>query len=217
MSAAACALARLDAEPLDTILNRLDAAAKKFKSVAASMHQVDFNAVLKDEQPTKSDADLRIRRSKGGFAGVLNYKPPDARVVAFAGQLVEIYYPNAQQVQRVHAGAYLAHVSQFLLFGTSGEELKKTYTIAAAGSESIGSAPTTHLVLTPKSSELQKMIAKLEVWIPEGESYPVQEKATEPTLNAHVFSFDDVKINPRLPDSAFELKVPPGTKIISEK
>ena len=210
-----CLLTRLHAEPLEAILARMDAEAKNFKSVAASMHQVDYNAVLKDS--TQSDAELRIRRTKSGFSGVINYRPPDARVVAFAGPLVKIYYPNGNQVQQMNAGGYTSHISQFLLFGTSGELLKKTYAVAAAGSETIASIPTTHLVLTPKSPELQKMIARLEVWIPEGQSYPAQEKATEPSQNAHVFSFANVKINPALPVSAYELKIPPGAKVITEK
>jgi outer membrane lipoprotein-sorting protein len=215
MAAASCAVAHLEAEPLDTILSRMDANAKKFRSVTAAMQQADYNAVLKES--TKSDGDLHIRRSGSGFSGLLKYNPPDPRVVSFIGRTVRIYYPNSNVVEQLNAGGYLDHVSEFLLFGTSGETLKKTYSIAPAGSESIGSTPATHLVLTPKSAELGKMIAKLEIWIPEGESYPIQEKATEPSQNAHVFSFTEVKINPRVPDSAFEFKIPPGAKVINHK
>lgn len=215
IGALACALARADGEPLNAILSRMDESAKQFKAVAASMHQIEYNALLNDS--TSSDAELRIRRSKGGFAGVILYKPPETKTVAFAGDSAKIYYPKANEVQKIHAGEYLGYVSEFLLFGTSGKELSKLYTVTPAGAESIGATATTHLVLMPKSPELKKLIVKLEVWIPEGESYPIQEKATEPSQNAETFSFLDVKINPHLPDSAFELKVPPGTKVITEK
>jgi len=210
-----CALARADGEPLDAILSRMDQSAKQFKSVAASMHQLEYNALLKDS--TSSEAELRIRRSKGGFSGVILYKPPETKTVAFAGDSAKIYYPKANEVQKIHAGEYLGYVSEFLLFGTSGKELSKVYTVTLDGEESIGGTATTHLALAPKSPELKKLITKLEVWIPEGESYPIREKATEPSQNAETFSFLDVKINPHLPDSAFELKVPPGTKVINEK
>lgn len=203
----------LHAQTLDAILNRMDADAKKFKAVSASMHQSDFNAVLKEA--TDSDAELRIRRSKGGFGGKIDYKPPDPRVIEFSGNAVRIYSPKANQVEKLkNAGGYISHISQFLLFGTSGQELKKAYEITIAGTEKIGSASTTHLVLTPKSADLQRMISRLEVWIAEDRSYPIQEKATEPSQNSHLFSFSDVKINPSLPDSEFELKVPPGTQVV---
>ena len=212
--AAAWLFTSLHAETLDAILNRMDADAKKFKSVSASMNQLDYNAVLKEEAPV-SHAEVRIRRSKGGFGGKIDYKPPDARVIEFSGSAVRIYNPNANQVEKLkNAGGYISHISQFLLFGTSGQELKKAYDISVAGTEKIGSASATHLVLTPKSSDLQRMISRLEVWIAEDRSYPIQEKATEPSQNSHLFSFSDVKINPSLPDSEFELKVPPGTQVV---
>lgn len=208
-------VAHLRAEPVDAILKRMNADARKFNSVSATMHQVDYNALLKDS--SNSSAQVRIRRSKGSFSGVLEYQPPDERTVGFAGHVVKIYYPKANQVTQISAGAYLSHVSQFLLFGTSGDELQKTYNITAAGTETVAATPTTHLVLTPKSSDLQKMITKLEVWIPQDKSYPVQEKATEPSQNAEIFSFSEVRMNPSLPGSAFELKIPRGAKVISQK
>lgn len=213
---AAFVFAPAQAEPVDAILTRMNTAAKQFKSVSASMHQLDYNFVLKESTP--SDATLRIRRNKGAFQGVLEYKPPDPRTIAFAGKEVKIYDPKAHQVQVLNAGNFVSHFSEFFLFGTSGTELQKTYTITGAGAESIGSVPTTHLVLTPKSADLQRMIGTLDVWIPDGTAYPIQEKAVETTShNMHTYTFSDVTINPRLPESAFEFKIPPGTKVINER
>lgn len=212
----ACLLGSARAESLDVILKRMDTNAKTFKSVSADMQQADYNAVLKDE-PAKSSADVRIRRSKGGFAGVILYKAPEPRSIEFSGDKAKIYSPKANQVEIFSAGKYLSYISQFLLFGSSGKELSKTYDIAVAGTETIDGTSTTHLVLTPKSPGLQKMITKLEVWIPEGESYPIREKAIEPTGNSSLFSFSNPKINPSLPDSAFELKIPRDTKVIVPK
>jgi outer membrane lipoprotein-sorting protein len=212
----ACLLVKARAESLDTILQRMDANAKTFKSVTADMQQSDYNAVLKDE-PSKSSAEMRIRRSKGGFAGVILYQPPEQRSIEFSGDKAKVYTPNANQVTIFNAGKYLSYVSEFLLFGSSGKELSKTYTITVAGTETIDGTPATHLVLTPKSPGLQKMITKLEVWIPEGKSYPVREKAIEPSGNSSLFSFPKVNINPSMPDSAFELKIPRDTKVIVQK
>jgi outer membrane lipoprotein-sorting protein len=76
----------------------------------------------------------------------------------------------------------------------------------------VGSQPTTRLQLTPKSQELLKLASTIELWIPEGQSYPVQEKFFEPSKNYKLVTYSAIKMNPELPGAAFDLKLPPGTK-----
>jgi outer membrane lipoprotein-sorting protein len=66
----------------------------------------------------------------------------------------------------------------------------------------------------PKTDELKKLITKIELWVPEGQANPIQEKVTEPSKNYELVTYSDIKVNPALPDSAFELKLPPKVKKI---
>ena len=48
------------------------------------------------------------------------------------------------------------------------------------------------------------------MWVPEGESVPIQVKVTRTSGDYNEALYSDVQMNPPLPDSAFELKLPAG-------
>jgi outer membrane lipoprotein-sorting protein len=99
-------------------------------------------------------------------------------------------------------------------FGTSGVELRKEYEIKLVGPESVGSTPATRLQLTPRSEEMQKLLTTVDLWIEKGESYPIQEKALQPSKNYFLLMYSGVMINPPLSNSDFELKVPADVRKI---
>lgn len=202
------------AESLDVILARMDRAAKDFKSLSAKIKQVEFTAVLNES--TEATGEVRLKRQKGGVVGIEDFKEPDPRVIHLSGHTAERYFPKAKTVEIYDAGKYASSMDRFVLlgFGVSGADLKKDYTITAAGTETLGSTPATRLELTPHASDLQKMITKIELWIPEGQSNPIQEKVLQPSKNYTLVAYSDLKVNPDLPDSAFELKLPPDVKKI---
>lgn len=208
----------LRADSLDEILQRMDASAKRFKSVTAKIHDVNYNTVLNES--TSEDGELRLRRTKDGLIGVLEYNPPDQRIVAFSGHKVQLYKPKANEVTIVDPGKdNMSQIDQFILiaFGsTSGTELKRAYDIKLASSEKIDSVATSHLVLVPKSAEAKKLTTMIELWFPEGTSTAVKEKVTQPTKDYRLTTYSNVKPNPPLPDSAFELKLPANVHRITQ-
>jgi outer membrane lipoprotein-sorting protein len=107
-------------------------------------------------------------------------------------------------------------MDQILLlgFGTSSAELKKSYDFKDGGTQKIGSVTTTRLELTPKSADLQKLITKIELWIPEGQSNPIRAKFTEPSKNYELVDYSDIKVNPPLPEASFVVKFPDKVKKI---
>jgi outer membrane lipoprotein-sorting protein len=216
--AAALIAPGLRADTLDAILQRMDGAAKKFKSVSAKLHKVNYTAVLNES--TSEDGQLRLRRAKDGLNGILEYNPPDQRIVAFSGHKVQLYKPKANEVTIVDPGKdNMSKIDQFILiaFGaTSGTELKTAYDIKLAGTESVDGTPTSHLVMVPKSEEARKLATMVELWFPEGESMAIKEKVTQPTKDYMLTTYSDMKPNLPLPDSAFELKLPAGVKVIKQ-
>lgn len=208
--AAAAAPAR--AEGVSDILARMDRAAQEFKAVSAKLKRMSYTAVL-DESSQVSGA-MRLKRSRNGIVGIVEFAEPEPRVFHFSGHELQVYYPKANTVEIYDAEKYTKTMDQVLLlgFGTSGAELKNSYDIKAAGTETIGLERTTRIELTPKSSELRKLIVKVELWIPEGQSNPVQAKFTEPSKNYELATYSELQMNPALLDSMFELKLPAGVK-----
>jgi outer membrane lipoprotein-sorting protein len=202
------------AEPLADILARMDQAAGSFRSLSAQMKRVQFTAVL--SETSEMDGVLRLRRAKGGTEGVIEFQQPEQRTVVIKGKSVQIYYPKAKTLEIYDASKYSSNMDQILLlgFGTSSAELKKSYDFKDGGAQKIGSVATTRLELAPKSAELQKLITKIELWIPEGQSNPIRAKFSEPSKNYELVDYSDIKVNPALADAAFDLKLPGGVKKI---
>jgi outer membrane lipoprotein-sorting protein len=167
-------------------------------------------------ETSEMEGVLRLQRSKGGTEGVIEFQQPEQRTVVIKGKSVQIYYPKANTVEIYDASKYSSNMDQILLlgFGTSSVELKKSYDFKDGGAQKIGGVATTRLELTPKSVELQKLITKIELWIPEGQSNPIRAKFSEPSKNYELVDYSDIKVNPPLAESAFALKLPDRVKKI---
>jgi outer membrane lipoprotein-sorting protein len=207
-----CAAAALNAEPLDAILARMDASARQFHSFSASMKRTDVTTVIQESEVM--NGTIRMKRNKNSVSGVMDFTDPNPHTIAITGRAAERYFPKANVVEIYDATKYASVMDGYLLlgFGTTAAELAKAYDVKAGGTETVGSANTTRIELTPKSPEVLKLIRKIELWIPEGQSNPVQEKITDASKNTILVLYSDVKVNPDLPDSAFELKLPAGVK-----
>ncbi len=208
------ATAALRADSLDDILKRMDAESKKFQSFSANLKQIEYTYVLKES--TESTGEIRIKRTKNGLVGLVIFNAPENRTFHFSGRTAEIYYPKAKTEEIYDVGKYQGAMDRWLALGfdTSGADLRKEYEIKLLGPDTIESTPTTHLQLTPRSAEMQKLVTTVELWIPEGKSYPIQEKPILPSKDYRVLIYSNVKINPTLTNSDFELKVPADVKKI---
>jgi outer membrane lipoprotein-sorting protein len=202
------------AETLPDVLQRMDQSAQNFRSLSGKMHRVQFTAVLNES--STMDGALRLKRVNKTTMGVVEFQPPDPRTVFVDGKNIQIYYPKANTVEYYDASKYVANIDQFLLmgFGTTSAELMKSYDAKLGGAESVGGKMCTRIELTPKTQQMKQLITKIELWIPEGDSNPVREKVTEPSKNYELVDYSDMQLNPALPESAFQLKLPAGVKKI---
>lgn len=201
-------------EALEDVLGRMNRSAQSFHSLTAKMHRVQFTAVLGES--STMDGTMRLKRERGGTTAVVEFQPPDPRTVFVKGRNIQIFYPKANSVEIYDASKYLSNIDQFLLlgFGTTSAELMKSYELKAGGVEAIGGKTCTRIDLTPKAADMKQLLTKIELWIPEGDSNPSREKVTEPSKNYELVDYSDIKLNPPLPDSAFEFKLPKGVKTI---
>ena len=215
----ACALLLLSgrpacAESLADILARMDRAAEEFRSLSANMKRIQFTAVLSES--SEMEGVVRLRRAKGGTVGVVDFQQPEQRTVFINGKSVQVFYPKANTVEIYDASKYTSNIDQILLlgFGTSSAELMKSYDLKDGGPQKISGVDTTRIEMNPKSAELKKLIARIEMWIPGGQSNPIRVKFSEPSRNYELVDYSEIKTNPALPDSEFTLKLPPGVKKI---
>jgi outer membrane lipoprotein-sorting protein len=198
----------VSAESLDDILGRMDQAARNFRTFSAKIKRTEYTQILHSSDVT--DGAQRVMKLRGQPVTILEFFGQNPQTIRLSGRSAEVYYPNAKLVEVWDAGKYARAANQMLLlgFGTSGAELRKDYELTVGGSETIGTARTTRIELVPKDRDLKKQVEKIEMWIPEGESNPVQVKVNRTSKDYELASYSDVKLNPALPESDFDLKLP---------
>jgi outer membrane lipoprotein-sorting protein len=203
-------LARADS--LDSVLARMDRAAKEFKSATADLKQVEYTAVIKES--TEESGVLRIKRSNRNVTAITEYTKPEPHAVLFKDKEAQVYSPKAKMDQIYDLAKFTSTVDQFvtLAFGTSGDELRRNYDVKLGGSESVGSTATSRLELIPNSKEVKRLFSKFELWIPDGLGNAIREKLTAPSGDYYLLEYSNVKLNVPLPDSVFDLKLPKDVK-----
>jgi len=200
----------LSAEPLETILARMDATSKTSNSFAANVKWQEYTKVL-NSTDTQIGA-LKLKKNKGRVMGRLDITEPAPFTWHFFGDIWEKYLPKANVISEYQVAKLAKSTDQYLLlvFGLSGVELKKSYDLKLGGEETINGVKATRIELLPKDKEAKKLVAKVELWIPIEQTYAIQQKVTEPNGDYNLWVYGDAKLNPPLPDSAYSFVAPPG-------
>jgi len=205
-----CAAPLLSAAGLDSVLARMDQNAPAFKSMSAKVRRIAHTAVINEDDV--SEGTMRMKRNKRDVQFVTAFTSPDLKWVALSGTKAEFYFPKAKLVQEYDLGKVRIEKFLALGFGASGKELKEDYTLKEIGPETVNGQKTVRIELTPKAREVLQQFPSIELWISEDKGYPVQEKFHQAGDDYQTVVYSDVVINPSLPDSAYKLDVPKGTK-----
>jgi outer membrane lipoprotein-sorting protein len=203
--------APVPAATLEQVLAVMDKAGPAFRDLSASLQRVDFTPVLKETE--ESPALIWIKRAGPRDVRLLvDIKGANPRMIAFEKATAELYYPKMQSVDVYNLGKSRSLVDQFLLlgFGSTGGELKRSYSMRLLGEEQISGETTTRIELVPLAAAVLEHMRKAELWIGAG-GYPLQQKIYTSNTE-YTFTYSNVKLNIGLPDSALKLQLPKGVK-----
>ena len=201
------------AETLAAIATRMDQAAPVFSTVGAKLKKSSFTKVINDT--TTESGTILIKRVKPNDMRVkIDFIGTDARSAVFHDRKYEVLLPKVKVVQEYDLGQYGALVDQFMLlgFGTSGKSLLQNYDIKVVKQEEVGGQQTTRLELIPKSKDALVHLSKIEMWVPEGQTYPIQQRLHFPSGNYDTVTYSDLKLNAPLSEDALKLHLPRGVK-----
>jgi outer membrane lipoprotein-sorting protein len=201
------------ADALEAVLARMDQEAAGFRDLTAQLTKTSYTAVLNES--SQESGSVWIKRSGArDLMMKVEFTGPNERALGFENSRGQIYYPKIQTVQIFDLGKSRRLVDQFLLlgFGTPGKEVAKNYRLAVAGEEAAAGQKCTRLELIPKSTEVLQHLQKVELWIPENAGHPVQQKLFQLGGDYTVIIYTDLKLNPKLPETAFRLNLPKDVK-----
>lgn len=203
----------LPAQTLEATWEQVDHAAPQFKAMVADIQRVMHTGAI--NMDSRDGGQMKLKRSKKDTRMLIDFTGTETKVVSLDGASVKIYNPRTNTIQIVDLGNNKGLVEQFLLlgFGASSEQLKAAYQITWAGQETVAGQRTGHLLLTPKSADMQKKLKKAELWISEAKGIPVQQKFITSSDGDYMqVTYTSMKVNPMLTDGELVLKEPKGVK-----
>ena len=200
---------------LESVLNLMDTAAKKFQSTQADVVWEQYQKVINDTDTERGK--IYFRRAGGEVQMAADFAEPDKKYVVYSGGKVQIYQPKIDQINEYSPGKNKGDVESYLVlgFGGGGHDLLKSYEIKYQGSESVGGVSAAKLELVPKSVHLRNNIAKIILWIDPVRGVSVQQQLFEPSGDYHLSKYSNIQIDQKIPDNVFKIKTTSKTKIVS--
>jgi outer membrane lipoprotein-sorting protein len=195
------ARAAQDSWTLDAVLKQLDREAGQFQSLTADVERTKVTVVVNDR--STESGQIQVRRDNKMR---IDLTSPDPKMILRDGDHLYIYTPKIRRVEEYDLGKHRALVEQFLLlgFGTSGDSLKKSYSIRLLGEETLERQKVVRLELIPKSEEVRRQISKIDLWVNEANWLAAQQQFYETgSRDYFVIHYANVARNVRLADSRF--------------
>lgn len=193
---------------LDAVFKQIDREGAEFRSLTADVERTKVTVVVNDR--AVESGQMAVRRDDKMR---IDLTTPDPRTILRDGDHLYIYNPKIRQVEEYDLGKRRALVDQFLLlgFGTSAENLKKSYSITLQSEETLDGEKAARLELTPKADDVRAQISKIELWISETNWLPVKQQFFETGSGDYfIIHYTNMALNIPVPDSRFKAHWPSG-------
>jgi len=193
----------------DQILAKLDDKAKVFTSMQASVKHTasTYGTPLPDESGT-----LAMVSSKGELRVMFDIKQPTPILEKIEKGKAVKYNVTDNTYQEVKFNPKNELLSFLLLgFGTPASTIRKGYKAEAKGIEPINgiNAQVLNLTSIDTSTDAFPLIT---LWLDPATWTPVQVRVSQNAKKYHDYKYSSVKLNGKVPDSAFDLKMKSGAK-----
>jgi len=196
------------------VISQMDAAAANFHSAQADFVWEQYFKVVNDRDTQKGT--VYYRRSGKEIQMMADITDP-AKSVLFSAGKVQVYEPKLKRVTSYEAGKNREAVESFLVlgFGGSGTDMLKTFDVKYLAPETIDGVNTVKLELVPKADRVRNIFAKIWLWIDPARGISVQQQFFEPSGDYRLAKYSNLKLNQKIPDTAFKLKTSSDTQFMS--
>lgn len=198
---------------LDQVLAKMEENGKNFRSMQASMERTKVTVIVNDKAVDNGMVYFG-RRGKDPRIMVDITKPEQQKMLVDQGKAL-LYFPKLKQVQEYFLGKN-QDKAEFLLigFGQSNQDIRKVYDAVIVGEEVINGQKTSILELKPKSAQASALFNKIRLWMDQQKWIPIQTQMTEASGDYMIVKFTNIRMNVKIPDSVFDLKLPKDVRTI---
>jgi len=193
---------------VDSVLAMMDKSAQDFHTLTADIEHIKYTDVVKDT--STETGKLLVRRDEKMR---IEFFQPDRRTILRTGDSLFVFTPKINRVEEYDLGKNREMVDQYVLlgFGTKSENVRKSYLVTVIGETELDHKKTVQIELTPKSDQMRKQIAKIQMWIDEASWLPIQQKFFESGSGDYlIFHYTNVMKNLKIGDNQFKQDWPKG-------
>jgi outer membrane lipoprotein-sorting protein len=186
----------------DSVLAMMDKSAKDFHTLTADIEHIKYTDVVKDT--STETGKLLVRRDEKMR---IEFFKPDRRTILRTGDSLFIFTPKINRVEEYDLGKNRDLVDQYVLlgFGTKSDNVRKSYEVKVIGETELDNKKTVQIELIPKSDQMRKQIAKIQMWIDEASWLPIQQKFFESGSEDYlIFHYTNVMKNLKIGDNQFK-------------
>jgi outer membrane lipoprotein-sorting protein len=193
---------------VDSVLAMMDKSARDFHTLTADIEHIKYTDVVKDT--STETGKLLVRRDEKMR---IEFFQPDRRTILRTGDSLFVFTPKINRVEEYDLGKNRDLVDQYVLlgFGTKSDNVRKSYEVTVIGETELDHKKTVQIELIPKSDQMRKQIAKIQMWIDEASWLPIQQKFFEPGSGDYlIFHYTNVMKNLKIGDNQFKQDWPKG-------
>jgi outer membrane lipoprotein-sorting protein len=219
-----------DSNPLNAVLNKMDAAAASFRSTQAEFEWNTYEKVI-DEVDDVQTGSIYYRRTgkekeiemmadvkmEGNSLTTLH---PEPKYVLFSEGKVRMYQPKVDQLTVYDLGKNRSDLGSWVVlgFGGSGQDLVKAFDVTYAGPETVNGVATAKLQLVPKSEKARNIYNEIFLWIDLDKGISVQQQFFTPQQDYRLAKYSSIQVNgKKIPDEVFKLKTTSKTQTLSPR
>jgi len=204
---------------LERVIAQMDRTAANFHTTQASFVWTQYNAVINDIADTQKGTVYFRRTGKQVEMAADITDPAPPKYVLFTGSKVQVYQTKIDQVTQYDTGKDRAAFESFLVlgFGGSGQDMLKSFDVTYLGVERVDGVDAAKLDLVPKSEKARNTFNHIWLWIDPTRGVSVRQKLFAPDGDYRLADYSDIRLNEKIPDSAFKLKTTAKTKFLSPK
>ena len=201
---------------LEQVLRSMDENAAKFRTAQADFTWTPYNSVINDTE-TPDKGKIYFRRVGKSIEMAAQSSPPAARQIVFTGGKVQVYQPKTGVLDVYDTQTHKDEVETFLVlgFGSSGEDLKKSFDVKYLGEEKIGSVQTAKLELTPLAENVKKSFPRIDLWIDPQRGLSLRQQLFQTGGDYRLADYSNIRVNQKVPDGVFKIKTSGTTKTVT--
>ena len=195
---------------LDKFLAEFDVKRNSFQDYQATFTQLKFNRLF-NEFSEPAAGTLSYKKPS---RALWDYRSPDKMTVLLRDQRVHMYIADMEQMEIYDFRDQQPAQGLFLGFDQTPAELREAYHIALLKPDE--KLPDTYTVqLEPRENEMAAYFTSIKLWLRKTDFAVVRILIEGPEEgNLTTIDLTDISINTGIPDSTFEINVPPETAII---